>query len=198
MTSSTTGLSKAGQAVLVALAGGVIVTAVGVHASASPSTSTASSPTRRAAPAPKVKPSPTATSKPTPTSTPTASPTPTAVPSSPASCYALSYNGQWYCSTTISSVKATSWGVGARVVLRDVSVTRSEGGVVTVAGLESNPCSPGMLCGALMTTVSLDIPWPGTTRPPVRSVINLFGTTVAGTLNPAGYVTTSGCYIDYC
>ena len=113
-------------------------------------------------------------------------------------CSGLVYGGQQYCNAMISAVRATSYGVGMRVVLRDVSVTAIDksGKSVTVAALEWPTCPTGSFCGATARVESLTVAWIGSARPERGRVINLFGTTVAGPLKPVGYVTTTACYID--
>lgn len=118
--------------------------------------------------------------------------------SSPTGCSALLFNGQWYCNAAISDVKATRAGIGTRVVLRDVSVTRVDKTTVTVEALEWGNCSSGSYCGDLSTVQRLTVAWTGRARPPQGRVINLFGTTITGSVSPDGYVLTSGCYITYC
>jgi len=125
---------------------------------------------------------------------------PVATTTAATGCSGLPYGGQQYCNATISAVHATSYGVGMRVVLRDVSVTavNTKTKTVTVAALEWSTCPPDKYCGATATVASLTVVWTGSPRPARGQVINLFGTTTAGSLKPVGYLTTSACYIDYC
>jgi hypothetical protein len=117
---------------------------------------------------------------------------------SPAGCTALLFNGQWYCNASISHVKATRFGLGARVVLRDVSVTSVMKCTVTVKALEWGTCPTGSFCGDLSTVQTLTVSWTARNPPSLRQVINLYGTTITGSVSPVGYVKTNACYIDYC
>jgi len=149
------------------------------------------SPTRTVSPTPTPTPTRTATATPTASASPTAAPSPT--------CPGLSFQGQWYCNAAISGVSTNAYGTGKRVVLRGVSVTSTTTTTVVVAGLESTPCPPGYFCGAILSGVSLNVAWSGTSRPAQGQVINLFGVTSTGTLTPAGYVLDpTGCYIEWC
>ena len=108
------------------------------------------------------------------------------------------YNSLWYCKASVSAVKATAYGTGKRVMLTGVSVTARTTSTVTVAGLEWPVCPPGKFCGASATVVSLTVPWSGTVRPAVRTVVDLYGVTAAGTVTPVGYIASADCYIDWC
>jgi hypothetical protein len=124
---------------------------------------------------------------------------PLSTSASAATCTAVSYNGQSYCPATISGVKATAYGLGARVVLQGVSVTAKTATTVTVEGLEATPCPAGSFCGATMTQQRLTVAWRGGSRPGVGSVIDLYATTTSGSLRPVGYlVNRTACYIDLC
>jgi hypothetical protein len=112
-------------------------------------------------------------------------------------CTGLTFNGQLYCTASISGVKSTAYGVGQRVVLQGVSVTAKTRTTVMVAALESSPCPPGQFCGATLTTQTLTLSW-SKGQPTLGTVVNVFGTTVSGNLTPVGYQPAPGCYIDYC
>jgi hypothetical protein len=94
------------------------------------------------------------------------------------------------------------------VVLEGVSVTNVSGtsktrSTVTVATQTwyTKPCPAGYLCATIVYTSTeyLTVTWSGKARPTVGSVINLFGTTTLGSLNPDGYTPNyAGCYIDWC
>lgn len=124
---------------------------------------------------------------------------PAALPNpSPTSCPAVLFNGQLYCPASISGIKATTYGTGKRVVLRDVSVTARTNADITIAALENTPCPPDKFCGATLTTTSLRVLWSGSSRPTTPSVINLFGVTRTGSLTPQAYTFSQACYIAWC
>lgn len=108
------------------------------------------------------------------------------------------FDGAAYCPATIVGVRGTSYGIGTRVVLKGVTVTKVTTSAVTVAVWTSPLCPPGKLCGALLTLESLTVPWTGTSRPGYGDVLDLFGRTIAGTITPVGYVKTGYCPIDWC
>ena len=170
MSDRTIQAARAGRGLLMALCSVAVTAGLAVHAWASPTTQGAG------------------TTQPVTTTT------------TATGCSGLPYGGQQYCNATISAVHATSYGVGMRVVLRDVSVTavNTKTKTVTVAALEWSTCPPDKYCGATATVASLTVVWTGSPRPARGQVINLFGTTTAGSLKPVGYLTTSACYIDYC
>jgi hypothetical protein len=124
---------------------------------------------------------------------------PASVGATTTSCTGTIFNGQNYCPATISGVKNTSYGIGARVVLRGVSVTSKTTTTVTVEALESTPCPAGYFCGAALASRSLTVAWNGSSQPRVGSVIDLYGTTTNASLKPVGYVVNQTvCYIEYC
>jgi hypothetical protein len=114
-------------------------------------------------------------------------------------CTGLAFNGQWYCTASISGVKSTAYGVGQRVVLQSVSVTAKTKTIVTVAALESSPCPAGQYCGATLTTQTLTMSW-SKGQPAVGSVVHVFGTSISANLTPVGSqpAPPGTCYIDYC
>jgi hypothetical protein len=138
---------------------------------------------------------------------PAASATPAASLSSPAPTTAaacayptVTFNGAAYCPATIVGVRNTVYGLGSRVVLKGVTVTKAVPGssTVTVAAWTSPPCPPGKFCGQLLTLESLIVPWTGTSRPVPGDVLDLFGKTITGTITPVGYVKTGFCPIEWC
>ena len=149
------------------------------------------------------RPTPRPTTTPTPVQ-PTASSTPT-VGSSPSSNPVgcpfpeTVYNGATYCPATIRGVRGATYPTGVRVVLKGVTVTYDRApDTVTVASWASDPCPPGKFCGATLTLESLTVPWGGTARPAYGDVLDLFGITTSGTVNPVGYIKTGYCPIDLC
>lgn len=141
---------------------------------------------------------------PRPTPSPTATPSP--APSSPAPTAACafpttSFNGAAYCPATIATVRGTMYGIGTRVVLKGVTVTtvgQSTPSTVTVAAWALPPCSPGNFCGQTLTLQSLTVTWSGTSRPEPGDVLDLFGSTIAASITPVGYIKTGFCPIDWC
>jgi hypothetical protein len=78
--------------------------------------------------------------KPTPTGTPTASPSSPAPTTTAACAYPTSsFNGAAYCPATIVGVRNTVYGIGTRVVLNSVIVTKFDQSTVTVAAWTSPP-----------------------------------------------------------
>ncbi len=112
-------------------------------------------------------------------------------------CPGLAFNGQWYCTASISGVKSTAYGVGQRVVLQSVSVTAKTSTTVTVAALESSPCPAGQYCGATPTTQTLTLSW-STGQPAVGTAVHVFGTTISANLTPVGYQPAPASCTDYC
>jgi hypothetical protein len=123
----------------------------------------------------------------------------TAAASAAACAYpTISFGGVAYCPATIVAGQNTTFGTGARVVLRGVTVTAVSTGTVTVGAWEVPPCPVGHLCGATLTLRTLTVAWTGTSRPAYGDVLDLFGRTVTASLTPVGYVKTGFCPIDWC
>ena len=112
-------------------------------------------------------------------------------------CTGLAFNGQWYCTATISGVKSTVYGIGQRVVLQNVSVTAKTKTTVTVTALESSPCPAGQYCGATLTTQTLTMSW-SKGQPAMGSAVHVFGTTISANLAPVGSQPAPASCTDYC
>jgi hypothetical protein len=143
----------------------------------------------------KLKPRPTSTPTATPTATAIATPTPTASTtptstasstSSPSICTALLFNGQSYCAGTISGVKATIYGLGQRIALRQVSVSAIDPVANTIQVWGFDPCPAGMYCG--QGSVTLTVAWNESAKPMPGDDIDLYGVTITSSLRVDGYV----------
>ncbi|WP_432496063.1 hypothetical protein [Kineococcus gypseus] len=93
-------------------------------------------------------------------------------------------------------MRSETSGAGRRVVLRGVSVTQVTAGAVTVAALEQPVCPPGLYCGAGLLVAELTVAWSGAGRPAAGGVVDLFGTTVPGSLAPVGHRPSDECHVD--
>lgn len=148
---------------------------------------------RKSAPTP-TSPSPTSDS-PSATATTTADPTGHCGADS-----AVSFQGQLYCPGEIAGVEAGAYGLNSLVVL-SVTVTDVSGDLVSIMGGPGCWVDPSwtepVYCGETLGTMAVD--FTGTDPLPAPStVIELYGVTQPGTIQPDGFVTTSWCHPDYC
>lgn len=96
----------------------------------------------------------------------------------------------------VIGVKRTSYGVGARVVLRGVTVDDVAGRSVSVSGrptcLPPAPGSPPVWCGAMIPTIGVTFP-NRRSLPSAGDVIDLYGTTGTSSLTPTAHVVVGHC-----
>ncbi len=146
-----------------------------------------SKPTTTARPRATAGPKPSAAPRPSSTPRPTTSPSasPCADGAAP-----LSYTGLSYCPGYIFGVKRNLYGLNTRVVLRSVVVEAVTGSQVRVSGGPS--CLPSEWCGQTIPSLTTTFAT-SAAKPRYADVINLFGTTTAGGLTPAGFVVIGHC-----
>lgn len=114
-----------------------------------------------------------------------------------ASCPTVTYNRVAYCVGTIADLKAGKYPAGMKIALEPVAVLSRSGTTASLgqatAAFTSEPCPPGMFCGALITctnswqTLTVDFARLGP-RPAAGSAIKVYGqVTTTPTLAPAGW-----------
>ena len=132
---------------------------------------------------------PTTSAAPRPSSTPRPTTSPSAAPCANGAA-PLSYAGLSYCPGYIFGVKRNLYGLNTRVVLRSVVVEAVTGSQVRVSGGPS--CLPSEWCGQTIPSLTTTFAT-SAAKPRYADVINLFGTTTAGGLTPAGFVVIGHC-----
>ncbi|MFT3832258.1 MAG: hypothetical protein QM711_02905 [Micropruina sp.] len=132
---------------------------------------------------------PTTSARPRPSSTPRPTTSPSAAQCANGAA-PLSYAGLSYCPGYIFGVKRNLYGLNTRVVLRSVVVEAVTGSQVRVSGGPS--CLPSEWCGQTIPSLTTTFAT-SAAKPRYADVINLFGTTTAGGLAPAGFVVIGHC-----
>ena len=132
---------------------------------------------------------PTTSARPRPSSTPRPTTSPSAAQCANGAA-PLSYAGLSYCPGYIFGVKRNLYGLNTRIVLRSVVVEAVTGSQVRVSGGPS--CLPSEWCGQTIPSLTTTFAT-SAAKPRYADVINLFGTTTAGGLTPAGFVVIGHC-----
>ena len=108
------------------------------------------------------------------------------------------FDGQWYCPGYVVGVKRTAYGVGARVVLQNVTVLGVTGATATVSG--GPAClTPGTYCGATIPSVTISLSGLSV-RPARGEIIDVYGVTGTKAMSAIGYVVkgSSSCDPAFC
>lgn len=133
-----------------------------------------------------MRPRPTRPPSPTPTVPPIASPTPTTA----AGCDATVAIGDlFYCPGYLNLVQRTWYGTGQRIVLT-VVVDGMSGSRANVHG--GFYCPDGHYCGAALASGTITFP-PGADVPAYGNIIQVFGVTTQGALDPGGFTVIGQC-----
>lgn len=134
-----------------------------------------------------------------------AAPAPTSTSTTSTTCPTVTFKGVAYCTGTIIDLNAGAYPAGTKIALQPVAVLTKSGtklslGQVT-AIITSQPCPPGMICGA--GTITCTETWQTATsdfaklnpRPAVGSAANVYGTvTTTRTLAPADWALVGTSY----
>ena len=97
---------------------------------------------------------------------------------------AVLFQEQWYCPGGSAGINRTAYGIGARIVLTDVTVTGIAGTTATV----SRCATPGYGCGASIGDSSAAVSLAGISGRPTRGdILDVYGVTATGSLVATGY-----------
>lgn len=134
--------------------------------------------------------------------------TPASTSTTSTSCPTVTYKGVAYCPGTIADLNAGAYTAGTKIALQPIAVLSKSGTKLLSLGqataiITTQPCPPGMFCGA--GTITCTETWQTSTsdfarvspRPVVGSAVNVYGTvTTTRTLAPAGWALVGTNYQD--
>lgn len=122
-----------------------------------------------------------------------------------ASCPTVTYKGVTYCAGTIADLNAGVYPAGTKIALQPVAVLSKSGTTLSLGQVTptftSQPCPPGMVCGA--GTITCTETWQKSTsdfatvnpRPVVGSAVNVYGkVTTTRTFVPAAWALVGASY----
>lgn len=127
-------------------------------------------------------------------------PTPAAFAADPGQISPCPYSeGTYWCRIMVKDVTSTRFGTGKHVYVAGnvVAVTATS---VTISEMHATmpPCPPGNLCGQTLDIsfeyLTVKVPsWSGGRRPPLYTLVRLYGTTTQGSIKIVGFTSSVAC-----